>query len=105
MAMLYSNLSYYEVCYKGTALHLYCYFSLQEPRVVFEDIDATELYPCVTFYSSNPGEKVRHMVRTGLKPRGPGFEPHQCHCFVFLSKTHLSLLSTGSTQEDTSRHN
>ena len=25
--------------------------------------------------------------------------------FVFLSKTHLSLLSTGSTLEDPSRHN
>ena len=30
----------------------------QEPRVAFEDVDATELYPCVMFYSSNPGEKV-----------------------------------------------
>ena len=34
------------------------FFFTQEPRVVFEEIDATELYPCVTFYSSNPGEKV-----------------------------------------------
>ncbi|KAK3097022.1 hypothetical protein FSP39_005665 [Pinctada imbricata] len=30
----------------------------EEPRVAFEDIDATELYPCVMFYSGNPGEKV-----------------------------------------------
>ena len=32
--------------------------------------------------------------------RGRGFEPHLRHCVVSLSKTHLSLLSTGSTQED-----
>ena len=35
--------------------------------------------------------------------RGRGFEPHWRHCVVSLSKTHLSLLSTGSTQEDPSR--
>ena len=38
-------------------------------------------------------------------PRGCEFEPHQCHCIVSLSKTHLSLHSTGSAQEDLSRHN
>ena len=37
-----------------------------------------------------------------LRPRGRGFEPHQGHCFVSFSKTHLSKLSTGSTQEDLS---
>ena len=37
------------------------------------------------------------------RPRGHRFEPHRCHCGVSLSKTHLSLLSTGSTQEDSSR--
>ncbi|XP_067888510.1 probable E3 ubiquitin-protein ligase HERC1 isoform X6 [Heterodontus francisci] len=30
----------------------------EEPKLAFEDVDATELYPCVMFYSSNPGEKV-----------------------------------------------
>ena len=35
-----------------------------------------------------------------LRPRGLGVEPHRHHCVVSLSKTHLSLLSTGSTQED-----
>ena len=39
------------------------------------------------------------------RPRGPGFEPHRRHCVVSLSKTHLSLLSTGSTEEDRPRHN
>lgn len=33
-------------------------FIIQDPKVAFEDIDASELYPCVTFYSSSPGEKV-----------------------------------------------
>ena len=40
-----------------------------------------------------------------MAPRGRRFEPHRRHCVVSLSKTHLSLLSTGSTQEDPSRHN
>ena len=31
-----------------------------------------------------------------------GFEPHQRHYVVVLSKTHLSSLSTGSTEEDPS---
>ena len=34
--------------------------------------------------------------------KGHGFEPHRYHCVVSLSKTHSSLLSTGSTQEDPS---
>ena len=34
------------------------------------------------------------MVRVlDSRPRGRGFEPHQCHCVVSLSKTHLSLLT------------
>ena len=32
--------------------------------------------------------------------RGSVLEPYQRHCGVSLSKTHLSLLSNGSTQED-----
>ena len=40
-----------------------------------------------------------------LRPKGQGFEPDRRHCVVYLSKTHLSLLSTGSTQEDPTRHN
>ncbi|XP_048649174.1 probable E3 ubiquitin-protein ligase HERC1 [Marmota marmota marmota] len=31
----------------------------EEPKLAFEDVDAAELYPCVMFYSSNPGEKVK----------------------------------------------
>ena len=40
-----------------------------------------------------------------LRSRGCGFEPHQRHCIVALSKTLYPLLSTGSTQEDPPRHN
>ena len=39
------------------------------------------------------------------RTRGRGFEPQRRRCVVSLSKTHLSLLSTGKTQEDLSRHN
>ena len=37
--------------------------------------------------------------------RGCWFEPHWGRCFVSLSKTFYPLLSTDSTQEDSSRHN
>lgn len=30
----------------------------EDPVSAFEDVEATELYPCVLFYSTNPGEKV-----------------------------------------------
>ena len=36
------------------------------------------------------------------RPRGHRFMPHWHHCVVSFSKTHLSLLSTGSTPEDPS---
>ena len=32
------------------------------------------------------------------RPRGHRIQPHPRHCVMSLSKTHLSLLSTGSTQ-------
>ena len=35
---------------------------------------------------------------------GCGFEPHRKHCIVSLSSTLYPLLSTGLTQEDTSRY-
>ena len=38
------------------------------------------------------------------RPRGRRFQYHQPHCVVSLNKTHLLLLSTGSTQEDPSPH-
>ena len=39
------------------------------------------------------------------RPMGRGFKPHRRHCVVSLSKTHLSLLSTGLTQEDPPQRN
>ena len=39
------------------------------------------------------------------RPKGRGFQPHRRHWVVSLSKTQLSLLSTGSTQEDPSLRN
>ena len=39
-----------------------------------------------------------------LRPRSCGFKPHQRHYFLSFSKTPYPLLSTGSTQEDPSRH-
>ena len=39
------------------------------------------------------------------RPRGCWLEPYRHHCFVSLSKTHLSKLSNGSTQEDLSLYN
>ena len=50
--------------------------------------------------------KFKHVLRgvqwlsgrvLDLRPRGRGFEPHQHYCVLSLSKTHSSLLSTGST--------
>ena len=38
------------------------------------------------------------------RPKGRGFEPHRRQCVVSLSKTHLSLLSTGYTQEEPPRN-
>ncbi|XP_068430797.1 probable E3 ubiquitin-protein ligase HERC1 isoform X3 [Clinocottus analis] len=39
----------------------------KEPKLAFEGVVASELYPCVLFYSSNPGEKV---ALRELKMRG-----------------------------------
>ena len=53
---------------------------------------------CLDVYSSNG---IRCKLRVlDSRPRDRGLEPHRRHCVVSLSKTHLSLLSTGSTQED-----
>lgn len=29
-----------------------------DPVIAFEEVDGSPLYPCVVFYSTNPGEKV-----------------------------------------------
>lgn len=38
------------------------FFFHQEPKLAFEGVVASELYPCVLFYSSNPGEKVLNLL-------------------------------------------
>ncbi len=35
----------------------------EEPIVAFQDVDAPEIFPCVLFYSTNPGEKVKHTTK------------------------------------------
>uniref|UniRef100_A0A6P7FL74 HECT-type E3 ubiquitin transferase n=2 Tax=Diabrotica virgifera virgifera TaxID=50390 RepID=A0A6P7FL74_DIAVI len=53
----------------------------EEPRVAFENINATELYPCVMFYSTNPDEKVKitdmrvHGTQRDLLPGEPNLAP------------------------------
>ena len=37
----------------------------------------------------------------GLRRMGCGFEPHQRHCILSLSKTHESILSTGKELKQT----
>ena len=67
------------------------------------------------FSAKNKGDIIYTVLQTFIQlsniqvldsqQRGCGLEPHWCQCVVSLSKTHLSLLSTGSTQEDPSQHN
>ena len=67
------------------------------------------------FFAKNKGDIIYTVLQTFIqlsniqvldsRQRGCGLEPHWCQCVVSLSKTHLSLLSTGSTQEDPSQHN
>ncbi|XP_060586390.1 probable E3 ubiquitin-protein ligase HERC1 [Ruditapes philippinarum] len=72
----------------------------EEPRMAFEDIDATELYPCVTFYSSNPGEKVKisdmqiQAVHKDLLPGEPLCAPPSTVVCEALIRTVRSLHSS-----------
>ena len=47
-----------------------------------------------------PGKHSGRVLDSRL--RGLVVESHRRHCFVSLSKTNLSILSTSSTQEDSS---
>lgn len=66
----------------------------EEPRVAFEDIDATELYPCVLFYGTGPGEKVKmtdfqvHGSPRDLLPGDPNCSPMS----AVLAESHITLL-------------
>ncbi|KAJ3666590.1 hypothetical protein Zmor_002027 [Zophobas morio] len=66
----------------------------EEPRVAFENIDAPELYPCVMFYSTNPGEKVKitdmkvHSTQRDLLPGEPNLAPLP----AVLTEGYISLI-------------
>ncbi|XP_069694063.1 probable E3 ubiquitin-protein ligase HERC1 isoform X1 [Periplaneta americana] len=76
-----------------------------EPRLAFEDVDAAELYPCVMFYSTNPGEKVK---MTDMQVRGtprdmlPG-DPHCAPLPAVLAEAYISLLRKLSATDTWSR--
>ena len=66
----------------------------EEPVSAFEDVEATELYPCVLFYSTNPGEKVSitdmQVCRTprDLYPGDPQCAPQS----VVMAEAYVQLL-------------
>ena len=66
----------------------------EEPRLAFENIDATELYPCVMFYSTNPGEKVKLVdmqVRGSPKDLDAG-EPFCAPQAAVMCESHVTLI-------------
>ena len=63
------------------------------------------LYCLFYYWFNRAGCTVAQCRVLDSRPRGHGFETHWHHCVVSLSKTHLSVLSTCSTQEDPSQHN
>ena len=66
----------------------------EEPRLAFENIDANELYPCVMFYSTNPGEKVKMVdmqVRGSPRDLDPG-DPLCAPQAAVMAEAHISLL-------------
>ncbi|XP_068210388.1 probable E3 ubiquitin-protein ligase HERC1 [Palaemon carinicauda] len=66
----------------------------EEPRLAFENIEATELYPCVMFYSTNPGEKVKMVdmqVRGSPRDLDPG-DPFCAPQAAVLAEAHITLL-------------
>ena len=66
----------------------------EEPRMAFENIDANELYPCVMFYSTNPGEKVKMVdmqVRGSPRDLDPG-DPMCAPQAAVMAEAHVSLL-------------
>ncbi|XP_064122707.1 probable E3 ubiquitin-protein ligase HERC1 [Macrobrachium nipponense] len=66
----------------------------EEPRLAFENIEAAELYPCVMFYSTNPGEKVKMVdmqVRGSPRDLDPG-DPFCAPQAAVLAEAHITLL-------------
>ncbi|XP_063888404.1 probable E3 ubiquitin-protein ligase HERC1 isoform X2 [Scylla paramamosain] len=66
----------------------------EEPRLAFENLEAGELYPCVMFYSTNPGEKVKMVdmqVRGSPRDLDPG-DPLCAPQAAVLAEAHITLL-------------
>ncbi|XP_071845609.1 probable E3 ubiquitin-protein ligase HERC1 isoform X3 [Apostichopus japonicus] len=66
----------------------------EEPKLAFEEMNATELYPVVMFYSSNPGEKVKiceMQVRGAPRDLYPG-DPQCSPTPSLLAEAHVSLI-------------
>lgn len=66
----------------------------EEPRLAFENVEAGELYPCVMFYSTNPGEKVKMVdmqVRGSPRDLHPG-DPLCAPQAAVLAEAHVELL-------------
>ncbi|KAK7085894.1 hypothetical protein SK128_025641 [Halocaridina rubra] len=66
----------------------------EEPRLAFENIETPELYPCVMFYSTNPGEKVKMVdmqVRGSPRDLDPG-DPFCAPQAAVLAEAHIALL-------------
>ncbi|XP_018324237.1 probable E3 ubiquitin-protein ligase HERC1 isoform X2 [Agrilus planipennis] len=65
----------------------------EEPKIAFEEIEETELYPCVMFYSTHPGEKVKMTdmlihTKRDLLPGDPDLSP----LAIVLAESHIGLL-------------
>ena len=74
---------------------------LKRDFLALKNVISLRLAKVITFFFiKNMGAQRLSGRVLDSRPRGRGFEPHRHHCVVSLSKTHLSLLSTGSTQED-----
>lgn len=66
----------------------------EELRLAFENIDATELYPCVMFYSTNPGEKVK-IVDMQVRGSPHDLDPGDPLCApepAVMAESYISLL-------------
>ena len=65
----------------------------------------TSMYPFYFAVKMAGGSAVGAQWFTECLTRDRRFKSHRRHCVLSLSTTHISLLSTGSAQEDPSKHN
>ena len=72
-------------------------------RYILEPWSVTPCYGVNVTLTSEEAQWLSGRVLDS-RPRGSRFKPRRPHCVLSLSKTHLSVLSTGSTQEDPYQH-